>query len=74
MVDGSYGVYEEARELDETDACRERGAGPRGAIEGAWNIGRGTEGRVNLGCPREGSGPSCRRSAVGGERRGIGSK
>lgn len=63
---------EELGEWDEAEAWRARGAGPRGAMEGAWKIGRGTEGSVNLGFPREGSGPSCRRSAVGGERRGIG--
>jgi len=34
-------------------------------------VGRGREGRVNLGVPRMGRGPTCKRRAVGGERRGI---
>ena len=50
---------------------RERGTGPRATVDGGWNVGRGMDGSVNLDFPRAGRGPSMRRSAVGGGRRGI---
>jgi hypothetical protein len=42
-----------------------------GVTFGAHSAGRGIDGSVNFGVPREGNGPSLSSSALGGGRRGM---
>ena len=55
----------------DTGLARGRGIGPCTTGIGRWYAGRGTDGRVCLGCLREGKGPSTRRRGLGGGRRGM---